>query len=143
MKLSEFVERETRDKRALLLDFLIVGACILLVAKCYYLGEELIWQSRMSNSENSFYRHLEMYDYPPVVGMAYQNLAEEKSGYKNLSESYAVGKYYEAATMYRIHLEAGDTERAQHWKARMEEQVPELKDFALFQDDIDKRLGLQ
>lgn len=134
-----------KDWRVIVLDIFLIIASIVLAGKIVTLIEDVKYDIEMGTDESSFYYHLEDREYPYIVNYGAEALAEKKSGYNTvgMQECYAVGDYYEAASLYKAYLVTGDEERAARMKERMEEAEGSMGELSIEIPRILRQLGIE
>ena len=78
-----------------------------------------------------------------MVQMYHRNVALGKGEEKELQEYYAVARYYEAASYYKIYLEKNDEDRRTKEFEKMQEAFSQMGDFSFVRDKIHKVLELE
>lgn len=94
------------------------------------------------NNERRFTYNLENERYSSMVKMYHENVASGHGDDKDLQEYYGVAKYYEAAVDYKLYTEAGELEKAQAEKEKMDEAYEEMGDFQFVREKIHEKLGI-
>lgn len=92
--------------------------------------------------EKEFWRYIANEDYPEIVNYVYQNENRGVTVTPTLKECYAVGKYFEAASLYKVAVQVNDTEDINKYSATMEECLKDLQDILYVVEDIDLKLGI-
>lgn len=125
------------------MNIVIVALCLILFGGTIYMFQQLKdafsrpvrtqWMENNISSENYAYL-VANYHQDEVYGGL---LSQSKK------ECYGVARYFEAASMYRAYLEAGDTERAAREKEKMDAAYEEMGGWNIAADSIREKLGLE
>jgi len=140
-KLINWIKKQSKQPKLFVLDIIVAGLTICLLFMIGFAVEEASY-SYHAYDENSFYWQMESEDYASMVTMYYNNVAVGKEKAKELQEYYGVAKYFEAASAYKMYVEAGETKLAQEALADMEVAYKQMGDFYMVKDRIDAKLGL-
>ena len=81
-------------------------------------------------------------DYAAMVRSYHENIGEGFEGNAEMKEYYGVAKYFEAASLYKVYLETGDTARAERERNRMDAAYEEMGEWNIVKPDIHAKLGL-
>ncbi len=136
-------EEIVKDTRRLILDIVIAvlafGAVIALLFAISSYRE--VYAD--SYSVDSYYYYMEEGNYPRLVELYYgeRDRQEPKDGEKK--EFYAVARYYEAASYYKMYQENGDTERAKEQAEKMEAARQEMGTLSGEAENICRQLEIQ
>ena len=141
-KIVNWIKVQSKQPKLFVLDIIIAGLTVFLMVMIGFAVEEATY-SHYTYDENNFYWRLESEEYASMVNMYYLNVAEGKGDARELQEYYGVAKYFEAATDYKMYLEAGETERANEALADMEEAYVQMGDFSMVKEKIHAKLGLE
>ena len=141
-KIVNWIKVQSKQPKLFVLDIIIAGLTVFLMVMIGFAVEEATY-SHYTYDENNFYWRLESEEYASMVNMYYLNVAEGKGDARELQEYYGVAKYFEAATDYKMYLEAGETERANEALADMEEAYVQMGDFSMVKGKIHAKLGLE
>ena len=141
-KIVNWIKVQSKQPKLFVLDIIIAGLTVFLMVMIGFAVEEATY-SHHTYDENNFYWRLESEEYASMVNMYYLNVAEGKGDARELQEYYGVAKYFEAATDYKMYLEAGETERANEALADMEEAYVQMGDFSMVKEKIHAKLGLE
>lgn len=141
-KMVNWIKVQSKQPKLFVLDIIIAGLTVFLMVMIGFAVEEATY-SYHTYDEDSFYWRLESEEYASMVNMYYLNVAEGKGDARELQEYYGVAKYFEAATDYKMYLEAGETERANEALADMEEAYVQMGDFSMVKGKIHAKLGLE
>lgn len=95
-----------------------------------------------SMEEKDFWNYISDEYYADIVEQAYHNENKGVTLTPGLRECHAVAKYFEAASLYKVAVFAGDAEDIKKYSATMEECRKELKDVMYVVEDIDLKLGI-
>ncbi len=95
-----------------------------------------------SMEENDFWKYISDEYYADIVEQAYHNENIGVTLTPGLRECHAVAKYFEAASLYKAAVFAGDAEDMKKYSATMEECRKELKNVMYVVEDIDLKLGI-
>lgn len=142
-KRIQFLKTEKKNPRIFILDGIVILLSIFLLILSVSAVQE-VWDSYhgMVYSEDSFSYRLEEESYADMVSMYHKNAAAGKENKKSLQEYYGVAKYFEAASSYKLYLEAGDAKKAEAWKKKMDEAYVQMGDFSFVSEKILSKLGL-
>lgn len=141
VKLFVWIKEQSRQPKLFMLDAVIVALTVLLVFMIGFAVEEASY-SYHSYDEDSFYWRLESEEYASMVPMYYSNVAAGKEDERKLQEYYGVARYFEAASYYKMYIEAGDNVLAEKYYHDMEEAYVQMGDFGIIRAKIDAALGL-
>ncbi len=141
-KIVSWIREQSRQPRLFILDVMIAGLTVFLMFMIGFAVEEATYDNNLYD-ENSFYWRLESEEYASMVNMYYMNVAEDKENARDLQEYYGVAKYFEAATNYKMYVEAGKSELAEAAYEQMEEAYEQMGDFSIVKGKIDAKLGLE
>ena len=141
VKLFSWVREQSRQPKLFILDIIIASLTVCLVFMIGFAVEEASYSYSVYD-ENSFYWRLESEEYASMVSMYHSNVAEGKGEARELQEYYGVAKYFEAASYYKMYVEAGETDLAEKCMADMEAAYIQMGDFAIVKDKIDATLEL-
>lgn len=95
-----------------------------------------------TESADSLLRYIEIGEYGELVRCMYKNEAAEAKITTDMAECYAVARYYEAASFYKVYFQNGRMEEAEKKKKIMEEQKLLMGDLAYVEEDIIESLEL-
>uniref|UniRef100_UPI0040576411 hypothetical protein n=1 Tax=Acetatifactor sp. TaxID=1872090 RepID=UPI0040576411 len=138
------IKEQMSDAKTWVLNGIIILLAIVMIASLWMLIEEFQYAfTSYYNTESSFVYAMEAEDYGRVVSMYHDNVQNGYEDKKDLQEYYGVAKYYEAAFLYHMYAEVGDTIRADIQKSAMEEAALQMGDFAFLRSQIDEKLGLK
>ena len=98
-----------------------------------------LWHS----DEKDFYHAIESGDYGRTVEYYYRNIQSGCEGDAELKEYYGVAKYYEAASLYKAYLKAGNTEQAEKYQERMNAALNEMGEWMIVKEPIHEQLGIE
>lgn len=133
-----------KDKKVIILNLVIIILAVVLVMVSFNTIMETYYAFggySYSQDEDHFIWCLEDERYADLVEDYYSNCGSNGKEKKNLQEYYNLAKYFEAAFHHKIYAEAGDTVRAEKYKAIMNETEAELGEFAFVTEKIDRKLG--
>ncbi len=134
-----------RNKQKLvlvLLDIVIGVLSVILVGAIAFAVYCLQEDFNYSYSEDSFYYRLEDEEFGAMVEMYHANEAAGAKASANMKEYYGVAKYVEAASFYKMYMEAGDMEKADRYRERMQEAASEMGELAFLQERLCEKLGV-
>lgn len=133
---------KNRDVRVTVLNIVIVILAIILLVLVSITVETVREPDYISyNGEYTFIYCMEDENYGNMARYYYQNCGSARKEDAELQEYYGVAKYFEAAFFHKAHMEAGDTVRADKYKAAMDAAAAQMGEFAFVADKIDKQLG--
>lgn len=133
---------KSRDIRTIVLNIVIVALVFLnIVIGGVAIDEVRSFLRTYREDESGFLYALDAEDYDLMLDYYYQNCGSDGKEDKKLQEYYDIAKYYEAAFYYKIHMDAGDVERAAKYQAIMDEISARVGEFAFALEDIDKRFA--
>lgn len=141
-KLINWIKEQSKQPKLLLLDIVIAGLTVFLMFMIGYAVEEASYSFHYYD-ENSFYWRLESEEYASMVTMYYTNVAEGKENAKELQEYYGVARYFEAASEYKMYIEAGKEELAKEALKAMEDAYVQMGDFSMVREKIHAKLGIK
>ena len=127
----------------LVMKAVIVVLCILLFASVAVMIENLHDAITYRISENTLRSRVEYGNYASLVDHYHQNMAAGATGHKEEKEYYGVAKYYEAASFYKAFSTAGDTERVEREKQKMDAAYEEMGGWKIAKEAIDAELGIE
>lgn len=81
-------------------------------------------------------------DYAQLVKLMYQNETEELEADEELQEYYAVARYFEAASMYKAYVDAGEKEKANQKLLIMNEQEKLTGELQFVIENINEKLKI-
>lgn len=135
--------REGRQNMVILImNIAIVALSILMVISGFAAVGNLREDFSFTYSEESMYYMVDSGDFYRMVEAYHRNTQEGSRGSSAMGEYYGVARYYEAASLYRAFLEAGDAERAERQKERMAEAREEMGSWAMVEEEIQTQLGI-
>ena len=141
-KLISWLKEQAKQPKLFLLDIMVAGLTVFLMFMIGFALEEASYSFHYYD-EDSFFWRLESEEYAPMVTMYYTNVAEGKENEKELQEYYGVARYFEAATEYKMYMEAGKEELAKEVLKVMEEAYVQMGDFSIVREKIHTRLGIE
>jgi len=141
-KLINWIKEQVKQPKLLLLDIVIAGLTVFFMFMIGFALEEVSYSFHYYD-ENSFYWRLESGEYASMVTMYHTNVAEGKEKVKELQEYYGVARYFEAASEYKMYVEAGKEDLAKDALKVMEEAYAQMGDFSLVREKIHKKLGIE
>ena len=142
-KLRQILTFARKKPLIFILDSIVsILSVLLLIIIVSAVGELIDDYHYASNEERMFSYRMEEENYSEMVGMYYENVAAERGDNAALQEYYGVAKYFEAATNYKLYLDAGENQKAAVWKEKMDEAFKQMGDFAFVSENIQKKLGL-
>ena len=131
---------KSRDIRTIVLNIVIVALVFLnIVIGGVAIDEVRSFLRTYREDESGFLYALDAEDYDLMLDYYYQNCGSDGKEDKKLQEYYDIAKYYEAAFYYKIHMDAGDVERAAKYQAIMDEISARVGEFAFALEDIDEK----
>lgn len=140
---NKLKQTQKQSGALLVMNIVIVALCLILFGGTIYMFQQLKdafsrpvrtqWMENNISSENYAYL-VANYHQDEVYGGL---LSQSKK------ECYGVARYFEAASMYRAYLEAGDTERAAREKEKMDAAYEEMGGWNIAADSIREKLGLE
>lgn len=81
-------------------------------------------------------------DYAQLVKLMYQNETEELEADEELQEYYAVARYFEAASMYKAYVDAGEKEKVNQKLLIMNEQEKLTGELQFVIENINEKLKI-
>ena len=141
-KLRNWIKEQAKQPKLLLLDIIIAGLTVFLVGMIGYAVEEARYSFNYYDEDNFFWR-LESEEYASMVTMYYTNVAEGKADVKELQEYYGIARYFEAATEYKMYMEAGREDLAKEALTTMEEAYAQMGIFSMVREKIHVKLGME
>ena len=130
-KLRQILTFARKKPLIFILDSIVsILSVLLLIIIVSAVGELIDDYHYASNEEPMFSYRMEEENYSEMVGMYYENVAAGRGDNAALQEYYGVAKYFEAATNYKLYLDAGENQKAAVWKEKMDEAFKQMGDFA-------------
>ena len=140
------MENDARIRRQNVITIIMNVVIVFLVVITLICGglmiEELSYVFSDPHSKREMSYCIQYGDYHTLVTRYHENMAAGVEGNSEMKEYYGVAKYVEAASYYKVFLEAGDTARAEQEKAKMEQALAEMGGWSILQDEIDGKLGI-
>ncbi len=138
---------EVKGKKHKLSDWIINAVIIIL---CFFLlmtagvmiGEFYDAYSQPYADDNLFY-HIEDEQYFYLVNGSYRNIFSGFEGDAETQEYHGVGKYYEAASLYKAYEMYGNEEQAEFFLEKMEEAQKDMGGWDIAIKPIKKQLGIE
>lgn len=93
--------------------------------------------------ENEFWRYIADGNYSDIVQYVYHNENEGVKPTPGLEQCYAVANYFQAASLYKVAVNVGDTEDMEKYSAMMEECLTYMDDIEYVVEDIHLQLGME
>lgn len=142
-KVRQIITFARKKPLIFILDSIVaILSVLLLIITVSATGELISEYHYTTNEERTFSYRMEEENYSEMVGMYYENVAAGRGADATLQEYYGVAKYFEAASNYKLYLDAGENEKAAVWKEKMDEAFKQMGDFAFISENIQKKLGL-
>ncbi len=136
--------RETRQNVIILvMNIAIVVFGIIMVICGFVATSNLLDRFSVPNDERSMYYRLNDGDFGQMVNMYHQNVQAGFGDDRQLQEYYGVAEYYEAASFYKVFLDAGDTARAEREKVKMDAALEKMGGWSIVEQEINKLLGIE
>ena len=139
---NKLKQSKKQSSALLVMNIAIVVLCIVLVKGCISMIDELHYAFSRPSPGNYMENYVTYENYAHLVEMYYDDLPYGGRITGTKAECYGVARYFEAASMYRAYLAAGDSERAAREKAKMDAAYEEMGDWNIAADSIQKKLGL-
>ena len=134
-------DRKTKGK-ILILNIAIVLLALILIPFIFIFLEEWKYSRHTGYKENTFAYRLEDGRYGSMVEYYHENEANHIEDNGNITEYYAVARFYEAALYYKAFLDAGDDARAAVYAEKMKAAQRDLGSLEGFDKKILKQLEL-
>lgn len=141
-RLVKWIKEQSKQPKLLILDLAIGALTVFLMIMVGFAVEEITYYHD-TYDENSFYWRLQEENYPVMVGMYHSNVEEGKGDAEELQEYYGVARYFEAASYYKMYIEAGETALAEEAREEMEAAHEQMGEFSMVKEEIDAKLGLE
>lgn len=136
--------RATRQNAVILvMNIVIVVLGIIMVITLCVAGSTLLDRYSIPYNDRSMYYCINDGDFYRMVGMYHENVQQGFEDERSMQEYYGVAKYYEAASLYKAFLDAGDSERAAREKAKMEAALVEMGSWSVVEGEIKEQLGIE
>lgn len=119
--------------------FSIIFVLILLTT----IGELADMDYTYTRDEDMFWYSIQDGQYGDIVCDAYHNQNEGVELTPGLEQCYAVARYFEAASLYKAAVYAGDTEDIAKYSTVMEECLMYMDDILYIAEDINMTLGIE
>lgn len=131
-----------KEPRRLILDIVIVILTLAVLFSLYYAISSFREAYEDGYSVDTYYYRIEEGRYAELVELYYAETDRQDPKDSGKEECYAVARYYEAASYYKMYLENGDTEKAEEQRQRMEEIAGEMGELSGEQENIRRQLGI-
>lgn len=108
---------------------------MIFIANIYYMGYDY------GSTDVDYLNAIDDYDYVCLVEYISENNSSDNT--EITKQCTAIASYFEAASLYKVYLEAGDEEKTRKYQELMEENVVMFDDLYFIEYDILERLGLE
>lgn len=130
-----------KNIKILLLDIGIIAAFLVLVFGIWKLAENVVYEVNEGYSIGSLAVAVEREEYADLLIMCSQDYGNKEQK-KEYQEFYALADYYQAASWYKVYLNAKNTERAAIQQEKMNAAEEKLGRLSATKNRVDARLGI-
>ena len=136
--------REMRQNVIIMvMNIVIVVIGIIMVICGFVATSNLYGRYSMPNTDRSMYYCINGGDFERMVSMYHQNVQAGFGDDRRMQEYYGVAEYYEAASFYKVFLDAGDTARAEREKAKMDTALVRMGGWSIVEQEVRAQLGIE
>lgn len=96
-----------------------------------------------TRDEDEFWYSIQSGMYGNLPEDYYHNVNENAKMTSGMEQVYAVARYFEAASLYKVAVHTQDPEKMEKYYAVMEENAPYMEDIPQIVEDIHEKLGLE
>lgn len=127
-----------------ILNVLMIVLAVILVMNVFATAGGLIanFKSYVPDNETMLYR-IKSGEYTSLVDSINTKKYTKPDDSQTYEELCAVAGYFEAASLYHAYQEMGDTEKAERFQQKMDENSALLGELSFVKEDIDKKLGIK
>lgn len=144
VNLRNKLKQTQKQKGALLImNIVIIVLCLVLFGGITYMFQQLNYAFSRPTKTDWLENYVRNENYAYLVANYHEDEAYGGLLSESKKECYGVAKYFEAVSMYRAYLEAGDTERAAREKEKMDAAYEEMGGWNIAADSIREKLGLE
>lgn len=107
------------------------------------ISEARYCQMEFTQEEDTFWYYIKEGDYPRIVLDMYHNNNVDFELTPGLEQCYAVARYFEAASLYKVAVQTKNQEDMEKYSAVMKENLTYMDDILYIAEDINKELGIE
>lgn len=133
---------QNMDIKRKVLNGIIIVLALILIGRIAYTIKAFSEIYNEDYLESHLLYRLKDEDFGSMVLTYHSNVAQGFGDKKELQDYHAIAEYYEAAAYYKMYMEAGDLERAEREKIKMDQSAGGFGELYFVKDKIDKRLNI-
>ncbi len=141
---SQPKKKSTKGLNTKIVNIILIILSILFVFLVIVAIDEVSsFDREWTRDKDDFWYYISDGRYSYVVDMYYNNQYANVETTLELEECYAVAKYFEAASLYKVAVQTGNMEDMNKYSVIMEENLQYMEEFLYVAEDINAKLGIE